>query len=216
MKYFLHYVSNGKNGIYGKEVFIREANNIGVNRSLPYFIIKKLKWGDKILLATFQSCHAGEKVESLNRKFQDGIADVFGFFVISGLNLVASPILKRELYDQLDIKKSWNSPQTYQRSCGSYCIEASYVVTNELADIIEKGQKIADRKNEKIKYFVAGSFHELKTKIEGVNFSRSIIEIELNSKLYDTPKNWNCVGFIKDYNKNVYIPKKERILTLTN
>jgi len=60
MKYYLHYVASGKTGIYGKDVFIKEAKQIGVNRSLPYFLIKKLKWGDKILLANFEGRHVGE------------------------------------------------------------------------------------------------------------------------------------------------------------
>jgi len=58
MKYFLHYVG-GK--LYPKEVFIKEAQTIGVNRCLPLRIVKHLKFGDKILLATFVPAERQEK-----------------------------------------------------------------------------------------------------------------------------------------------------------
>ena len=50
MKYKLHYVGSK---LYPKEVFIKEAQKLGVNRCLPTKIIKKLKWGDRILLGTY-------------------------------------------------------------------------------------------------------------------------------------------------------------------
>lgn len=223
MKYYLHYVASGKTGIYGKDVFIKEAKQIGVNRSLPYFLIKKLKWGDKILLANFEARHVGEKLaynvykdqyqgeeaDTISRKFQDGIANIFGYFVISGLNLTASQELKERLYKQLDIVSSWNKPYQVKRSCGSYTISANYVVANSLVDIIEKAQTLSKEMNEKVKYFVGGSFYELQGKIEGINFSRSIIEVEF-SEVNNIEEIQTQVGFIQDYNKKSYIPKKER------
>jgi hypothetical protein len=214
MKYYLHYVASGKTGIYGKDIFIEEAKQIGVNRSLPYFFIKKLKWGDKILLANFEAGHTKERgLNSWNNevslKFQDGVANIFGYFVVSGLNLIASQALKERLYKQLDIISSNDTPKAVKRSCGSYVISASYFVTNELADIIEKAQKLAKEMKEKVKYFIGGNFYELEGVIEGINFSRSIIEVEFNGieKIEEISQQ---VGFIQDYNKKSYIPKKER------
>ena len=293
MKYYLHYVASGKSGIYGKDVFIKEAKKIGVNRSLPHFIMKKLKWGNKILLANFESRHTGEKNYSKCpdckgnifpdkctegnpmeccasckgtgkigklQKFQDGIAHVFGYFVIEGLNLIASDELKQRLYSQLDIVSSNNNSISVKRSCGSYVVSSSHTVTNSLADIIEKVQVLAKEINEKVKYFIAGKFYELNSecskcklnpifytdggdsfgtrlpkrlcptkgkyridkncsvckgtgkqaiKIEGVNFSRSLVEVDFEQikNIQDIQKE---VGFIQDYNKKTYIPKKER------
>lgn len=254
MKQYLHYIASGKNGIYGREVFIKEAKEIGVNRSLPYFLIKKLKWGDRILLANFENRHAGETEyiiqntqdkelfwnnengygdkDSATRfteeeynsfqlpvegkwvkkflKFSDGIANGFGYFVISGLNLKASPELKEKLYSLLEIVSSNASAIKVTRSCGSYILVGHYVVNNSLADIIEKAQILAEKMNEKVKYFISGKFYELNFKIEGVNFSRSIIEVDFQEIKNIKDLN-NEVGFIQDYNKNTYIPKKERI-----
>lgn len=263
MKYYLHYVASGKSGIYGKDVFINEAKKIGVNRSLPYFLIKKLKWGDKILLATFESCNAGkhaykivnhneiddETFKSLywnnkdgwideesadifyseglpkfnlpiggewvcfdrtNAKFKGGVASVFGYFVISGLNITASNELKRRLFSQLDITKSYEGCGKVQRSCGSYVITASHIVNNSLADIIEKAQTLAKEMNEKVKYFIAGNFYEVQTIIEDVNFSRSLVEVDFG-EVGEITDFGNYVGFIQDYNKKTYIPKKERV-----
>lgn len=224
MKYYLHYIASGKTGIYGKEVFIKEASQIGVNRSLPYFLIKKLKWGDTILLANFEGRNAGKKQIQIcdceiqpcllhekfeNRKFQDGIANIFGYFVISGLNLTASLELKAKLYTQLDIVSSNDKSIAIKRSCGSYVISASHIVTNTLADIIEKAQTLAKDMNEKVKYFIGGNFYELQGKIEGINFSRSLIEVEFTG-LEEIEEISQQVGFIQDYNKRGYIPIKDR------
>lgn len=265
MKYQLHYVSSGKTGIYGKAIFINEANQIGVNRSLPYFLIKKLKWGDKILLATFESRHIGERAYRIlgiderddetdkslywnnidgwvgkesadlfygkgygipkgnlpmggewvqddmsNAKFKDGVAHVFGYFVISGLNITASNELKQRLYSQLDITFSNDKAIQIKRSCGSYTISASHTVINTLADIIEKSQILAKEMNEKVKYFIGGNFYELQGKIDGINFSRSLIEVEFDG-IEKIEEIQTQVGFIKDYNKRAYIPVKERV-----
>jgi len=220
MKYYLHYVASGKTGIYGKDVFIKEAKQIGVNRSLPYFLIKKLKWGDKILLANFEGRHIGEieKLEypnlngdtEISRRFQDGVANIFGYFVISGLSLTASQELKSKLYAQLDIVESNNQPTQYKRSCGSYTISSSHVVTNSLADIIEKAQALSKEMNEKVKYFIGGNFYELQGKVEGINFSRSLIEVEFNG-IENIEEIQIQVGFIQDYNKRAYVPIKERV-----
>lgn len=213
MKYYLHYVASGKTGIYGKDVFIKEAKQIGVNRSLPYFLIKKLKWGDKILLANFEPLHIGEtyldKGNPMSKKFQDGIANIFGYFVVSGLNLTASQELKERLYKQLDIFSSNDMPKAVKRSCGSYVVSVSHIVTNSLADIIEKAQLLSKEMNEKVKYFVGGNFYELQGKVEGINFSRSIIEVEF-SDVNNIEEIQTQVGFIQDYNKRGYVPIKER------
>ena len=214
MKYYLHYVASGKTGIYGKDVFIEEAKRIGVNRSLPYFLIKKLKWGDKILLANFEARHIGEEIKVndelyIDRKFQDGVANIFGYFIVSGLNLSASHELKERLYKKLDIVSSNGMPKAIKRSCGSYVVSASHIVKNELSDIIEKAQILSKEMNEKIKYFVGGSFYELQGKVGGINFSRSLIEVEF-SEVNNIEEIQTQVGFIQNYNKRGYVPIKER------
>jgi len=50
MKYYLHYVGSK---LYPKEIFIKEAEQVGVNRCIPMKMIKKLKWGDTLLLGSF-------------------------------------------------------------------------------------------------------------------------------------------------------------------
>jgi len=230
MKYYLHYIASGKSGIYGKDVFVKEAKQIGVNRSLPHFIIKKLKWGDKILLATFEGCHVGQQeqicdceiqpceLHKKSMKFQDGIAHVFGYFIIEGLNITASNELKQKLYSQLDIVESINQPIQYKRSCGNYVIASSHRVMNSLADIIEKAQVLAKEMNEKVKYFIAGNFYQFGDEdiivdnilINGVNFSRSLVEIDFD-KIENLTDFGNYVGFIQDYNKKTYVPIKERV-----
>lgn len=248
MKYYLHYVASGKSGIYGKDVFKNEAKLIGVNRSLPYFIIDKLKWGDKILLANFESRHIGEKESEIckecsgtgnsdylkedgeqthqtcekckgigkveiSQKFQDGIAKVFGYFVIDGINITASNELKERLHKDLDIIRTDSKPLMIKRSCGSYVLECSNYVTNSMEDIVSKAHKLSIGMKEKVKYFVTGKFYELDTIIEGINFSRTVVTVDIpNIKDDEEFEFISSVGFIKDYNKRSYVPKSERVV----
>lgn len=234
MKYNLHYVGSK---LYPKEIFIAEAEKCGVNRCLPLRIIKGLKWRDKILLATFNakeieltcdnckkcgettcgndtenlSCFELGKVDGRKNK-KDGTAQVFGYFTISGLNLTATEEFKRILTSQLDIVRSTNCNWKVQRQCGNYTLASSHIINNSIEEVIEKVEKLAKERQEKIKFFIAGEFYPLNITLNPINFSRTLIPIELEVAL--TGRFNNCpqgeVGFIFDYNKRAYIKKKDK------
>ncbi len=241
MKYYLHYVG-GK--LYPKEVFIKEAERIGVNRCIPMKMIKNLKWGDKILLGTFNpgeqkkncdyckkcgeticgndteylSCFEGKLDGRKNRS--GGRAEIFGYFIITGLNLNASDEFKKALAGRLEIVETKNNNTRIQRQCGSYILGNSYVVKDSISDIIKKAEQLKiERKEETAKFFISGLFRNLSLVIEPINFTRTLIPVELETELALEDLNFlKEVGLIYDYNKRAYIkkyakrgrPKKEK------
>lgn len=243
MKHYLHYVGSK---LYPKEVFIREAKELGVNRCLPLRMIKKLKWGDRILLATFipneitycdceehkeeiiqgnicLKCKkfilvGGQKIDGRKNK-KDGKAVIFGYFDIRGLNINASNEFKTALTSQLNVIESRESNLSVKRQCGSYTIGTSHIITNSIEDIIQKAEYLSEAMNEKVKFFVSGQFYPLETTIEPINFTRTLIEVEITEELTaEDVTEKKVIGMIKDYNKRTYIkkyakrgrPKKEK------
>ena len=185
MIYKLHYIGSR---LYPEKVFITEVKRLGVNRCLPIRLVKNLKWGEKILLATFKPKVIEEPLPeySFNAKtflgmnmegrlrgkvIQDGditgnrpdfflmegihkqkavwipkailadsdtldltpkidnrknktkgTADVFGYFIVTGLNLTASEYVKKQLKCQLEVVSSSDKVVAVQRQCGNYSI----------------------------------------------------------------------------------------------
>jgi hypothetical protein len=213
MKYYLHYVGSK---LYPKSIFIKEAQTLGVNRCLPNRIIKHLKWGDRILLGNFiPNPTIAINLTDKRKNKKDGIAEVFGYFEIEGLNLMASKEFKDKLRQQLNINASVPVPLTpIQRQCGSYTLSSAFVVSDTIKEIIEKAEKIPI--NEKVKFFVTGPFHQANLTVNNINFTRTIIEVETSQMIFPTlntnlpPPTNNVLGMIDNYNKRSYIAKKPR------
>jgi uncharacterized protein YbaR (Trm112 family) len=249
MKHYLHYVGSR---LYPKETFIKEAKDIGVNRCLLPRILKKLKWGDKILLGTYipktisptilvcpicktelqtfplevdntyidifgcPTCNKEVKeAEGLTVKVDrrknrtEGQADVFGYFAISGININASDALKKNLYSKLNIIETAEPNTKVQRQCGSYTISLSLTVTNTIEDIINKAEDLAREMNEKIKIFTGGSFYNVNVVISPVNFSRTVVVVDLEETLKQENSK-TTVNFIYNYEKRSYIKTHEK------
>ena len=218
MKYYLHYVGSK---LYPKEIFIKEAEAVGVNRCLPLRMIKKLSWGDRILLGIFIpkeieiTYHTNlqgeqEKDQDLRKNKTGGRAEIFGYFDIRGLNIIASDEFKKTLTSQLNVIESKEINQRIQRQCGSYTVGTSHIVTNSIKEIIEKAIKLSDERQEKVKFFVAGKFYTYKSHVEPINFTRTIIEIQDVNELPTEKSEEKTIGEIKDYNKRAYIKKQEK------
>lgn len=214
-KYYLHYVGSK---LYPKEVFIKEAETVGVNRCFPIPLIKNLKWGDKILLGIYHpkeikqietqlTIEGKEEKQDRRKNKSNGKAEVFGYYIVTGLNLVASDEFKMKLMAQLNIVKSTEKNQPVNRQCGSYVMGTSYTVTDDISDIIKKAQDLErDFKTEKIKFFVAGIFKKLTLDIEPINFTRALIPVTLETELaLEDLEFLKEVGIILNYSKRAYI-----------
>lgn len=219
MRYLLHYIGER---IYTVESFIAEAKKLGVNRCLPLKLIKSIKFGDKILLATFepkkiitsqQLSFEGfeeeqEKIDGRKNK-KDGTAKVFGYFTVSGLNLRASDAFKEALTAQLDVVESKDNNALYQRGCGSYLLGASYIITNTIEEVVSKIETLMLERKENVKVFITGAFTELTAEISPINISRTVIAVDI---LEDIPFEdvINVIGYIYNYEKRLYIKKYDK------
>jgi hypothetical protein len=169
MKNPIHYINNGKGGIYGKTVFVEEAKRLGVNRAFPIFIAKKIKFGDRIYTAIYEK----DPKKPNKERWLDGTANVFGYFVVSSLNIVGNV---QPVYTALGITPQSSGPTKIQRSCGSYSI-AHVAQTQESMDKI-----IAEIEKQKLpcKIFLGGNFYDYETIINPINFSRSVVYAEFD------------------------------------
>lgn len=136
--YLIHFI--GKQ-YYSIAKFISEAKKYGISRKIAPNILKKMNFGDIILLAQ------GNSKGSI----------IFGFFIFSSILG-----LKHELIEKLELEGtialSSNNPVQVERGCGSYSITGSYGIENSqrFMDFI-KEQENKDLKG----ILIGGSFHKL-------------------------------------------------------
>lgn len=209
LRYFLHFIGTG---LYSKESFTIEAEKLGVNRSFPAMIAKHFNFGDKILLAQYETTKTTTIEDKVER---EGKAAVFGYYVIDGVtfNAQSNQDFAIKLGTSLDIVKNitLEKPQLIERECGQYYIEAQILVTNSLKDIAENAMKIAKELGIKLKVFLSGKFYQFAMKdISPIKFTRLGTWIELDNELEGALKD-KCVTFAGDYEKRKYFLKDELI-----
>jgi len=202
MKVKLHFV--GKR-LYDKEVFRREAIEYGVNRAMPISVAKTLKYGEKILLA----------------QYEDGKANVFGYFTYTRLSVENSKTLK-ELLKYVKPVDVVFKEEYVNRICGTYTIIAEYYFDAQMCEILFLIEEIAKDLKEKVKVFIGGDYFDLpEFVIEDVKFTRSITEVEVPDALFDEDVEeflsevWRMDVF-EDYNQRRYLTNKaKKTLPLT-
>jgi hypothetical protein len=200
-RYLMNYVGTG---LYSIENFAREAQAIGVNRSFPPALIKNVKFGDKILLATFKM---DENEWTENRK--RGKATVFGFYIVDGMGITGSPEVKTELRNSLTLTEYEAREYDVNRECGSYRVTSNYTVTEDLPRILEILHEICVRLGQKVKVFLNGRFVGMPSfDIEGVAFTRTAlfvdIEQELEAEMVD-----RSITEIEQYERRTYWTRSE-------
>jgi len=196
-EYLLHYVGQG---LYSRKEFIDEARRLGVNRAFPITMFKRLKWGDQILLATHNS--------------DNNVATVFGYYDIQGINLAGDEEAKTRFFDNIRVLKivSDDTPKPVARKCGSYYVGAVYIVEDTLEEIADK-VKQATEQGGKLKVFVYGAFHALKTprEIPSMNFTRSGIFIKTFKRIRNNPRGDGAVASLQEYKQKLRKLKQEKI-----
>ena len=114
------------------------------------------------------------------------------------------------MFEQLDIVTSSEPNLKVNRRCGGYTIGTSYIVRDSIKDIIEKAEQLNKTEmNEQIKFFVAGQFNPLNLTLTPINFSRTLIEVNINEikNEFETKGFPNRMNYIYDYSKRSYIKK---------
>jgi hypothetical protein len=173
--------------LYPRSGFISEARRLGVNRAIAAAVLKKMEWGQPILVADFpkervtvQEVERGRRKEK-KRVYLEGTAVIFGYFTVDNVTLIGLTVAARkEFFASLNVARSWAVNERVVRACGSYIISGSAEVRNSLAEVVEKGEEIAKKYGLKIRWFVGGRYHPLEAvKIPGVKFFRGYMPVEL-------------------------------------
>jgi len=146
---WLHFI--GKQ-YYTIHKFVKEAENIGINRKIAARILKKMNFGDLIFLA--QGNSKGSKL--------------FGFFEFTTL-MGISPELKQRMLDEGVVK--WvSTPNTMiKRGCGQYVLSSLYSVCDTKKLMVDIIREMDDEDLKGV--MIGGSFHPL----SDVGISRDIV-----------------------------------------
>jgi len=194
----LHYI--GKR-YYTVASFTKEALKYGVSRALPARFIKKLHWGDIIYTAFHEKDKQGE------------YALVFGYFVVQGIN-VSNSLLQEAIKNdkRLKVVGSASGGGRVVRGCGSYMVEGTTYVDNELSELVEIVEDNARKLNTHVKMMVTGRFVPIEPVVlRGAKFARAILKVKVPKeflfwfRLSDvtqekTSVNKKTVAYLKDYN----------------
>ena len=209
MRYYLHYTGSN---LYPEKEFVKEAKKYGVNRCLPLRIIKNIKWGERILLGTYQ-----KKVEGIDRgdKLIGGTANVFGYFVVDSINIVASEHYKEQLALSFKEGTTVDHPmeQVYRR-CGQYIVQKRYYIMETIEEVVGRIKTISETMKAPVKVFVAGKFYDYERTITPISFSRSVVRVEGDMNL-GNESGLVHIGFLGEYNKRSYLTKKAKAELLT-
>jgi len=220
----LHYVGSG---LYSVEAFEAEATQHGVNRAMPERIVGTLSWGQSIYVARWvpdrdaerawkEAHEPPEPVEGRAPFKHIGEAQVFGRFMVSGLNVTGPAEAKAELIKRLRVVGIVSEiPEKVDRRCGSYQVAARYSVEDSVRDIVEKGKGVEKEMGVKFKWFVNGTYLPVEQfTLPNAQYTRGVLWADVPDSL-SVPVRWDgsgnpVVGLVDDYNRRVYVPKKDR------
>ncbi|MCW1309779.1 MAG: hypothetical protein QXP04_03720 [Candidatus Nanoarchaeia archaeon] len=186
-KYPLHFIGNST---YSLELFIKEAKKYGISRALPFYLIRKFRSQDIILLAVKD----GEE------------AKVFGYMIVEGFS-VPSELLEKILNEtgakfRIEVKN-----EQISRGCGSYVLTKVAYIEEGFEKVVEKLSE--EYKVNKFKSFINGRLKLIKPFNLKIKFFRGIKYVDIPeeySSEFVTPK----ISGISRYVHRGYTSEKEK------
>lgn len=201
MLYGFHYIGSK---LYNLRSFIKEAKKKGCNRAISMLALKGLMWDKPILLA-----------------FHDKISNsaiVFGYMSVNSVGLRASIEFKKKLGDILSVTSFSLGGDIVNRECGSYTTGRSYSVSDSLAVLCEKIQKVSREVDESFSVFVSGYFTEIKhITLYPCKWFRGVAFIDIEENIINQVIDNNGDGtltYILDYKQRTYKRKKLEQLSI--
>ena len=193
-EYLLHFVGSH---LYGRKAFVREAEKYGVNRRVPFGMLKNLKFGQVVLLAEYQKADG------------EDFAAIFGYFRIDAITERLPDDVRAELMKRLDIVSVVSDiPKHVSRGCGSYTIVGEVYIRDSIESLsgkIEASCETAGVNVNDCLFFLKGEFVELEQPylMRGRKFFRGYCKVSLPIEI-ERPhrKQKRGVVFIKDYENN--------------
>lgn len=166
MKTWLHFVGRQ---YYSRGRFAKEAKKYGVTRRISLRDVKKMAFGDMVLLA-----------------MMDGKSPViFGSFVIekiSGLSPEASVVVRERFANEMVSEGG----RLVERGCGKYIEGCCYAVKAPLRDIVDVLEELKEQGKDIGRPMVGGKFepHKL-VRLKDVPFRQGFREIDYDRLLND-------------------------------
>ena len=201
-EFWLHYI--GKH-IYPIDRFEREARRLGVQRAVPFYMIKRFRWGDRILLA----------------QHVDGSAEVFGYFTVEAIVNSLPENAKKLLAEKLKIISISSGPKYERRFCGGYTIGSTLVIADSIEQFFEKAKKACKEAGvdpNKVKWFLRGKYKRLRNSIllKPAKFTRSYIKVKIEGLHLDSEVlERGALIWIYNYRKRKYFKKGEEVILET-
>ncbi len=118
---------------YTQESYEREAQRLGVSRAVSFGVLKTLKFGEPILLASY----IGDP-SSKDKTKKVGSAEVFGYFTFNGISHNLPTEYKEALLEKLTIISLNSNKQAITRACGNYVAESSATIKENLEQLLTK------------------------------------------------------------------------------
>jgi hypothetical protein len=185
MQHWLHHIGRA---YYTRASFVREAKKYGVTRRVAVNTLKKMKFGDRVILAIAEGKHPA----------------VFGYFVIekvSGLSLEVVEKIKKEH----DCLLAGLGGETIERGCGEYTSGPTFSTSatiEEIAEVIEKTE-------DKGRPMVGGTFYELElVKLKDIPFRQGFRLFDYE-KFLKAPKLYSKNGKIPYVKGQFYVDKAD-------
>jgi len=190
--YWLHYVGTG---LYPRSKFEWEARRLGVQRAVPFHMISSFEWGDKILLA----------------QYSYGSAEVFGYFVLTGISHGLPKEVSQSLLASLNVASISFNGGLESRACGSYRVGSVAYINDSVKDLVRK-VKIVCRDPEKYKWFLKGDYHPITPFIlRPAQFNRGYQKVDIEGLNLELQRQAQGVlVWILDYERRTYVRKGAR------
>ena len=204
----LHYI--GK--LYSIKKFEQESIKYGVSRAIPLHLLNKIKFGEKIYLGQWNFTEEITIDEENELTKRIGVANIFGYFIVNGLNLPDE--ITEKLLPKLNVKSvSEPSHSQVERGCGSYGVIAVVFVDNSMEEILQVlKETMKDLNLKNVKVFLTGVYHPIipHLEIQDMEFSRTFIDLPYtkNGELLEVEKQ---IKFIEDYKRIKYRTKKKKL-----
>jgi len=164
-EYWLHYVGTG---LYKIEVFAREAVKHGVQRAVPFSMLKRFEFGTPILLAYYR----------------EGKAEVFGYFNVNGLTHNLPKEVYEDLLETVDVVRLDNTSVSVSRACGSYTVGSTAYIDETLESLVEKIKQACEKHGvdpNKFKWFINGRYYPFKNSfvLTPAKFTRGYMRVKI-------------------------------------
>jgi len=196
-KLWLHYIGRR---VYTLKTFVREAERLGVARAFPSSVVKRMSWGEPILLAFWERGGEG-----------GGYADVLGYFRVRGVQWRVSAEAQRRIIERTGARLVDKGGGRVSRRCGSYSVGPTYETEKDLSEVMRIAEEVCRELGEKLKFFLTGSltlFGE-RFRLEAP-FTRSAVRVEVSAEVTEAVEGKGRFRRVTDYRKRTYLPKAAR------